>query len=93
MTNKEKVAHTVSEVGNAGYEHYELSFKGDIDSNRYDYGDFNSDLDAINSYELMNDSDVKTEDIFAVGAQYNQDIQTNKKNRVDELYWNLGDGD
>ena len=65
--NLYSIAHAISEVGNTArinipgstaslpypMERYEISFKGDVDSGRYGDTDFNSDLDPINSYELM----------------------------------------
>lgn len=71
------------------YTNYEASFKGDIDSTRYDNGDFASDLDAINMYYMMNNS---TEDIYSIFIQYNIDIQSGEKNRAVEFFKSLGDG-
>lgn len=73
------------------YEREEISFKGDVDSGRYDDTDFNSDLDPQNVYERQ--LKAKTEDIFKVGTQYNDGIAKNKINRVDEFYRNYGNGD
>ena len=94
-------AHIISTIGNStrigdlsvNTEKYESSFKGDIDSGRYDDADFNSDLDAITSYERMISKDVETKDVFKVQADYNQSIQTNQKNRVEEFYTVMGNGD
>ncbi|HEL9633507.1 TPA: hypothetical protein U0K44_000314 [Streptococcus suis] len=72
-------------------EQYEISFKGDIDSGKYGDRDFNSDLDPINSYDLMKEADVK--DIFTVQADYNKKIDANELNRVQEFYGVIGDGD
>jgi len=72
-------------------EKYEISFKGDIDSGRYDDADFNSDLDAINTYQRMCDAD-NVEDIFKINTKYNSDVITNQVNRVQEFYQNLGKG-
>ncbi|MCO7178317.1 LXG domain-containing protein [Streptococcus gallolyticus subsp. gallolyticus] len=72
-------------------EKYEISFKGDIDSGRYDDADFNSDLDAINTYQRMCDVD-NVEDIFKINTKYNSDVITNQVNRVQEFYQNLGKG-
>ena len=44
---------------NPGLENKEISYKGDIDSGNYDDADFNSDLDAINSYNRMINSKVE----------------------------------
>ena len=74
--NLYSIAHAISEVGNTArinipgstaslpypMEKYEISFKGDVDSGRYGDTDFNSDLDPINSYELMKNANQK--DIF-----------------------------
>ena len=95
------IAHIISTIGNStrigdlsvNTEKYESSFKGDIDSGRYDDADFNSDLDAITSYERMISKDVETKDVFKVQADYNQSIQTNQKNRVEEFYTVMGNGD
>ncbi len=101
------VAHVMSTVGNNVYQYvnifgtkipiivpmekYEISFKGDIDSGRYDDADFNSDLDAINTYQRMCDAD-NVEDIFKINTKYNSDVITNQVNRVQEFYQNLGKG-
>ena len=60
------------------------SFKGDIDSGRYDDGDFNSDLDAINTYNRM--MNANKNDIFKVLTQYNFGVKHNTINRVSEFY-------
>jgi len=94
-------AHILSTIGNSirigdlsvNTEKYESSFKGDIDSGRYDDADFNSDLDAIVSYERMVAKDVETKDVFKVQADYNHSIQTNQINRVEEFYTVMGNGD
>ncbi|MGX7112159.1 hypothetical protein [Gemella cuniculi] len=65
-------------------ENKEVSFKGDIDSGRYDDGDFNSDLDAINTYNSMMKANKK--DIFKVLTQYNFGVKNNTINRVSEFY-------
>ena len=95
------IAHIISTIGNStrigdlsvNTEKYESSFKGDIDSGRYDDADFNSDLDAITSYERMISKDVETKDVFKVQADYNHSIQTNQINRVEEFYTVMGNGD
>ena len=65
------VVHLISTIVNTGrinigtttasipvpMEQYEISFKGDIDSRKYCFRDFNSDLDPINSYYLMKEAD------------------------------------
>ena len=103
--NLYSIAHAISEVGNTArvnisgstaslpypMERYEISFKGDVDSGRYGDTDFNSDLDPINSYELMKNANQK--DIFKIQADYNQGIGSNKINRVEEFYKNMGHGD
>lgn len=71
-------------IKNWDLENKEVSFKGDIDSGRYDDGDFNSDLDAINTYNRM--MKVDKEDIFKVLSQYNFGIKNNTINRVSEFY-------
>lgn len=98
---KELVTHIVSTIGNStqigdvfvNTEKYESSFKGDIDSGRYGDADFNSDLDAITSYEKMISKDVKTQDVFKVQADYNRGIRTSQVNRVEEFYTAIGNGD
>ena len=65
-------------------ENKEGSFKGDIYFGRYDDGGFNSDLDAINSYNRMINS--KKEDIFKIQTQYNFKVKHNLINRVTEFY-------
>ena len=103
--NLYSIAHAISEVGNTArinipgstaslpypMERYEISFKGDVDSGRYGDTDFNSDLDPINSYELMKNANQK--DIFKIQADYNKGIGSNKINRVEEFYKNMGHGD
>ncbi|MBC1921779.1 T7SS effector LXG polymorphic toxin [Listeria grayi] len=83
--------HNVSHLANDIYEHEEISFKGDVDSGRYDDVDFSSDLDAINTYQRMNDSD--KQNIFKAQVQYNDAINKNNFNRVEEFYKSYGDGD
>lgn len=102
--NSYSIAHAMSEVGNTArinipgstaslpypMERYEISFKGDVDSGRYGDTDFNSDIDPINSYDLM--KNVNQKDIFKSQADYNQKIESNTINRVEEFYKNLGKG-
>ena len=75
---------------NWSLESKEISYKGDIDSGRYDDGDFNSDLDPINTYNLMMKANKK--DIFKVQTQYNFRVKNNTINRVSEFYKVHGDG-
>lgn len=72
------------------YLNEEISFKGDVDSGRYDDSDFNSDLDAINVYQRMKNASI--DDIFKVQAQYNDGLRKNTVNRVQEFYQNYGNG-
>ena len=69
---------------NWNLENKEISYKGDIDSGRYDDGDFNSDLDSINTYNLM--MKANKQDIFKVQTQYNFRVKNNTINRVSEFY-------
>ena len=69
---------------NSNLESKEISYKGDIDSGRYDDGDFNSDLDAINTLNPMMQANKK--DIFKVQTQYNFRVKNNTINRVSEFY-------
>ena len=69
---------------NPGLENKEISYKGDIDSGNYDDADFNSDLDAINSYNRM--INLKKEDIFKIQTQYNFKVKHNLINIVTEFY-------
>ena len=96
---KELGAHIVSTLSNSmrvgdidvNTEKYESSFKGDVDSGRYDDTDFNSDLDAINIYDRI--IKTKTSDnIFIIQSNYNHEIVNNKVNRVNEFYQALGSG-
>lgn len=95
------VAHLISSMGNTirigdidvPTEQYESSFRGDINSGRYDDTDFNSDLDAINLYRQMMADEVTVSNLFLVQADYNQAIQANDLNRVQTFYENLGQGD
>ena len=65
-------------------ENKEGSFKGDIYFGRYDDDGFNSDLDAINTYNRI--MKLNKEDIFKVISQYNFWIKNNTINRVSEFY-------
>ena len=76
--------HVFFKMVNPGLENKEISYKGDIDSGNYDDADFNSDLDAINSYNRMINS--KKEDIFKIQTQYNFKVKHNLINRVTEFY-------
>ena len=60
------------------------SFKGDIYFGRYDDADYNSDLDAINTYNRM--MKANKNDIFKVLTQYNFGVKHNTINRVSEFY-------
>ena len=72
-------------------EKYESSFKGDVDSRRYDDTDFNSDLDAMNVYDrIVKNGNV--DNVFLIQPQYNRQIFKNEVNRVNEFYKSLGDG-
>ena len=81
MNTKEEV---MFKLKNWSLESKEISYKGDIDSGRYDDGDFNSDLDSINTYNLMLKANKK--DIFKVQTQYNFRVKNNTINRVSEFY-------
>lgn len=76
---------------NWSLENKEISYKGDIDSGRYDDGDFNSDLDPINTLNPM--TQANRQDIFKVQTQYNFRVKNNTINRVSEFYKAHGDGD
>lgn len=78
----------MDEHGNC-YTNYECSFKGDVDSTRYDNGDFASDIDAINIYyrTLENGNDV-----FENIINYNADVIYNVSNMSEEFLMNLGQG-
>ena len=76
---------------NWNFESKEISYKGDIDSGRYDDGDFNSDLDPINTLNPM--MKANKQDIFKVQTQYNFRVKNNTINRVGEFYKVHGDGD
>ena len=72
-------------------EKYESSFKGDIDSRRYDDTDFNSDLDAMNVYDrIVKNGNV--DNVFLIQPEYNRQIFNNEVNRVNEFYKSLGEG-
>ena len=95
-SNQGKIKMNTREEGmfklrNWSLESKEISYKGDIDSGRYDDGDFNSDLDPINTYNLMLKANKK--DIFKVQTQYNFRVKNNTINRVSEFYKVYGDGD
>ena len=76
---------------NWNFESKEISYKGDIDSGRYDDGDFNSDLDPINTLNPL--MKANKQDIFKVQTQYNFRVKNNTINRVSEFYKVHGDGD
>lgn len=71
------------------YTNYECSLKGDVDSTRYDNGDFASDIDAINIYyrKLENEND-----IFDTIINFNSDVIYNITNMSEEFLMNLGQG-
>ena len=72
-------------------EKYESSFKGDVDSRRYDDTDFNSDLDAMNVYDrIVKNGNV--DNVFLIQPEYNRQIFNNEVNRVNEFYKSLGEG-
>ena len=81
MNMKEEV---MFKLKNWSLESKEISYKGDIDSGRYDDGDFNSDLDPINIFNPMMQANKK--DIFKVQTQYNFRVKNNTINRVGEFY-------
>lgn len=76
---------------NWSLESKEISYKGDIDSGRYDDGDFNSDLDPINTLNPMIQANKKN--VFKVQTQYNFRVKNNTINRVSEFYKAHGYGD
>lgn len=71
------------------YTNYEISFKGDIDSTRWDESDFSSDVDAINIYERMKGNS----NIFEIYYNYNLDLNNGNIDRATEFLENLGEGD
>ena len=73
------------------YTNYEISFKGDIDSNRYDETDFQSDVDAINIYNRM--INCCTNEVYDIWSDYYYDIYSGNGNRANELFEYLGDGE
>ena len=73
------------------YTKYEISFKGDIDSGRYDEADYQSDVDAINIYERIKTNENKT--VSEIWNEYYYEIKNGDTNRAKELFENLGDGD
>lgn len=83
---KKGLLHFGSHIINMGFEHEEISYKGDVDSGRFDRQDIRSDLDAINMYHRMNK--VKKTQIFNEVARYHQGIHKGEINRVDEFYKN-----
>lgn len=96
---KELSAHIISTYINSmrvvdvdiDTEKYESSFKGDVDSGRYDDTDFNSDLDAMNVYDrIVKNGNV--DNVFLIQPEYNRQIFNNEVNRVNEFYKSLGEG-
>ena len=96
---KELFAHIISTFLNSmrvvdvdiNTEKYESSFKGDVDSRRYDDTDFNSDLDAMNVYDrIVKNGNV--DNVFLIQPEYNRQIFNNEVNRVNEFYKSLGEG-
>lgn len=96
---KELTAHIISTLSNSmrvvdmdiNTENYESSFKGDVDSTRYDDTDFNSDLDAMNVYDrIVKNGNV--DNVFLIQPEYNRQIFNNEVNRVNEFYKSLGEG-
>ena len=69
---------------------YEGSFKGDIDSARYDDSDFATDIDAIACYyKIINNNSY---DVFDDWITYNYSLQNNSINMANEFLLALGDG-
>ena len=79
-----------SSDGNYSYTDYEISFKGDIDSGRYDEADFQSDVDAINIYNRMINSYGKS--MNTIWSEYYIEIEEGDTKRSVEFFKNLGGG-
>lgn len=73
------------------YTDYEISFKGDIDSGRYDEADFQSDVDAINIYNRMKNSE--SDSVQSTWSNYYSDIENGNTNRAKEFFNYFGDGE
>ena len=88
------------------YTKYEISFKGDIDSTRWgwnfnngleiddskvDWGDFASDVDAINIYERMIKCD-DSDSVLDIINEYNCGLLSGETKRQTEFLSNLGSG-
>ena len=95
FTHKGAFVRSLIDIGNASketgkiYTNFEANFKGDIDSTRYDEGDFASDLDAISTYY---DISKKGGEPFNAFVSYNSDVYKGTKNRAMEFLNALGDG-
>lgn len=73
------------------YTDYEISFKGDVDSGRYDEADFQSDIDAINIYNRMKDNE--SDSAQAIWSGYYSNIEDGSANRAKEFCAYFGDGE
>lgn len=80
----------LADLGSFGYANEMSSYKGDVWSQSMPADDYRANIDAINIYNKLINSDKDVLDIF---VNYNADICTNSLNRVEELYKYYGDGD
>lgn len=72
------------------------SYKGDVYSTRMNIDDKNSDVDAINTYNIMKPKDGSislSEEPLDVILEYNKKVETGEINRVDDFLKYYGDGD
>ncbi len=78
-----KIGHIIGDYNNL------ISYKGDVFSTRMEKDDMNSDLDAINIYNLFIDSNNSFLDIM---TKYNNQIINNDINRAEEFLKYFGNG-
>ena len=85
------LADSINTFGSRCYTNYEASFKGDIDSGRFDNSDFASDIDAIACYYIFLNS--SNDNIFDIWIEYNKGVQNGTINMAESFFVALGNGD
>lgn len=67
------------------------SYEGDVYSGKMWEDDMNTDMDALNIYNLY--TEAEGQDFLEVMSEYNQAVLNRKINRAEQFLKNLGDGD
>lgn len=78
------LADSINTFGSRCYTNYEASFKGDIDSGRFDNSDFASDIDAIACYYIFLNS--SNDNIFDIWIEYNKGVQNGTINMAESFF-------